>query len=116
MDIITRIAKSSAIISAPAFAAIAVIGATTFSTPAFAIRGDYARFEACQRLKSTNSVKWHGIASGTEDDAFAIFEHSPSFHTKACFSNEHACRTWVKRIWWEIPTMDQLEVAYCRRL
>ena len=113
---ITSIAKLSPLLSAPAIAALGVIAATTFSTPAFAIKGDYTRFGTCQELKSSNSVKWHGIASGTEDDAYAIFEHSRTFHTKACFSSEGACRTWVKRIWWEIPTMDHLEVAYCKRV
>jgi hypothetical protein len=116
MRIVSGIAKFLPILSAPAIAALTIISAAPFSTPAFAIKGDYARFEACQQLKSTHSVKWYGIASGTEDDAFALFENSRSFHTKACFSNERDCRNWVKRIWWEIPTMEELRVAYCKQL
>jgi hypothetical protein len=88
----------------------------SFAQPAFAIQGDHARFAACQKLKAGNSLKWYGIASGTEDSTYAIFEYSRSFHTKACFSNERACHTWVKRIWWEIPTMDELRTAYCKRI
>ena len=86
------------------------------STNAFAIEGDYKRFKICKQLQSTNSVKWHGIASGTIDDAFAIFEHSRSFHTRACFSNQKTCNIWLKRIWWEIPTMDELRTVYCKRV
>jgi len=84
------------------------------SLPAYAIEGDQARFDQCQQLKSANQVNWHGIASGTIDSTFAIFENSRSFQTKACFVTERQCRTWVKRIWWEIPTMDELRTAYCK--
>ena len=95
-------------------AALAVSGLLTGVQPAMAIKGDHARFATCQQLKANNTLRWHGIASGTEDSAFAVFEYARSFHTKACFSNERACRTWVKRIWWEIPTMDELRTAYCK--
>ena len=93
---------------------IVAIFAATLSTPAFAIKGDSKRFAICQQLKSTNSVKWYGIASGTVDDAFAFPDNWLTFHTKACFSTQSACRTWIKRIWWEIPTMDSLRSAYCK--
>ena len=85
-----------------------------FIPPAFAIEGDSARFDQCQQLKSSGSLNWYGIASGTIDSTFAIFENSRSFHTRACFATERQCRTWVKRIWWEIPTLDELEIAYCK--
>jgi hypothetical protein len=86
----------------------------SFAQPAMAIKGDRARFAACQQLKAQNSVRWMGIASGLEDSAHAIFENSRSFHTKACFATKQACDNWVKRIWWEIPTMDELRTAYCK--
>ena len=84
------------------------------SLPVHAIEGDRARFDQCRQLKSANQVNWHGIASGTIDSTFAIFENSRSFHTKACFATERQCQNWVKRIWWEIPTMDELQTAYCK--
>lgn len=111
MNILTKYASL-----ATAMSAVAMICATALSTPAFAIEGDHARFAVCQKLKATNSVKWHGIASGTEDDTYAVVAFDRNFHTKACFSNERDCRRWVKRIWWEIPTLDELRTAYCKRL
>ena len=99
-----------------AMSATIFIAASAFTPPAHAVEGDYHRFQVCQQLKSSGSVRWHGIASGTIDDAHAVFEHSRSFHTRACFSNKRACQTWVKRIWWEIPTMDELRTAYCKRI
>ena len=95
---------------------LAISGLISFTQPVFAIEGDHARFAACQQLKTSNSLKWYGIASGTEDSTYSVFEYSRSFHTKACFSNERACRTWVRRIWWEIPTMDELRTAYCKSI
>ncbi len=95
---------------------IAISSLFSFAPPAYAIKGDQGRYAACQQLKTSNSLNWYGIASGTEDSTYSIYEHSRSFHTRACFSNERACRTWVKRIWWEIPTMDELRTAYCKRI
>ena len=95
---------------------IAIAGLLSFAQPVFAFNGDNARFAACQQLKTSNSVKWYGIASGIEDSTYSIHEYGRSFHAKACFSNERACRTWVKRIWWEIPTMEELRTAYCKRI
>ncbi len=111
MNLVTKFIKA-----APALSAIALISSISIVPPAFAIEGDYTRFQICQRLKAGNSLRWFGIASGTEDEAFAVFEHSRSFHTKACFSNERDCRKWLKRIWWEIPTIDELRTAYCKRV
>ncbi len=111
MNLLTKFFKT-----APALSAIAVVGSISFAPPAIAIEGDYRRFAVCKNLQASDSVRWHGIASGTEDDAFAVFEHSRSFHTRACFSSERDCRKWVERIWWEIPTMDELRTAYCKRV
>ena len=111
MNLVSKFIKA-----APALSAIAVLSSISFVPPAFAIEGDWTRFQICQRLKASNTLRWYGIASGTEDKAFAVFEYSRSFHTRACFSNERDCRIWVKRIWWEIPTMDELRVAYCKRV
>jgi len=95
---------------------VAIASLFSLAQPASAIEGDYARFHVCQKLKATNSLKWYGIASGTEDSTYSNFEYSRSFHTKACFSNKRDCRIWLKRIWWEIPTMDELRTAYCKRI
>lgn len=97
-----------------AVAAMATIGSALLATPAFAVKGDYARFNICKQMKSAGTMKWHGIATGTEDDALSTRDRT--FHTRACFTTQKACKTWVKRIWWEIPTMDELHNAWCRKL
>ena len=101
----------------PAALAVSALFLTTITvtTPAFAIKGDHQRYQTCQNLKGNGSVNWHGIATGTIDTTFEDAFFGRTFHTKACFSNERECRTWVKRIWWEIPTMNELHNAFCQR-
>lgn len=99
-----------------ALALLTAVAVSSFSTPAFAIKGDHARFNTCKQLEAQGNVRWHGIATGTEDDAFSISDFHRNFHVRACFANQQSCKTWVKRIWWEIPTMDELHNAWCRRL
>ncbi len=101
-----------------AIALVASIAAVWLAipAPAFAIKGDHARFNTCKSLKAAGKVKWYGIATGTEEDVFAVNARSRSFHVRACFSSKKACQTWVKRIWWEIPTMDELRNAWCKKV
>lgn len=103
---LTKSVAIAALMALPLFA--------SFTGPAQALQSDHKRFAQCKALKSAGSFSWQGIASGVIDDVHSVFDHSESFHAKACFASQKECNTWVKRIWWEIPEMNELRTAYCK--
>ena len=104
------------VLTSLSFAVMAMMGTTLLTTPAAATKSERLRFENCKNLEASGKLAWYGIASGWVDDPHARLGSSRPFHAKACFKSKAGCDKWVKRIWWNIPDMDDLGVAYCKSL
>lgn len=76
--------------------------------------GDYERGQECKKLRKSGQLEWYSIASGTVDDGSGPNEFG-GFVTKACHTNEASCQRWVKRVGHEIPNLDTIETAYCKK-
>lgn len=77
--------------------------------------GDYQRAKICKQLRRSGRLSWYSIASGIVNHGGGRSGYG-GFVTKACHTNEASCRRWVKRVAHEIPNLDTLESAYCKRV
>jgi len=77
--------------------------------------GDFERGKVCKQLRRSGRLEWYSIASGTVNHGGGRNGYG-GFVTKACHTNEASCRRWVQRVPHEIPNLDSLESAYCKRV
>ncbi len=78
-------------------------------------RGDYERGIDCKDMRRSGRLAWYSIASGIVNDGGGRSGYR-GFVTKACHANESSCRRWLRRVGHEIPNLDTIETAYCKRV
>ena len=88
---------------------------TVNSAQAGVAYGDYDRGVTCKQLRRSGELRWYSIASGSVYTGGGQNGYG-RFVTKACHTSEASCRRWVKRIGYEIPNLDTVEINYCKRV
>ncbi len=98
-----------------AFLSILCIAHPLTGTANAQARGDYERNAVCKKMRRSGTLRWYSIASGIARGGAGRYGLT-GFVTKACHTNENSCRRWLANIYREIPNIETLEIAYCKRV